>query len=59
MYVCMYCVNRYPAGVANRWQSITNYMNVQLKPTVSFSQEECLRFAYKLANNPQLIGIGK
>ncbi len=55
----MYCVNRYPAGVANRWQSITNYMNVQLKPTVSFSQEECLRFAYKLANNPQLIGIGK
>eukprot|EP01036_Dinobryon_divergens_P023927 gene23927-32325_t len=39
--------------------SITNYMNVQLKPAASFSQEECLRFAYKLANNPQLVGVGK
>ena len=46
-------VSRYPAGSANRWVSITNYMNVQLKPTASYSQEELLRIAYVLAHNPQ------
>jgi DnaJ family protein C protein 2 len=45
-------VARYPPGSPNRWQSITNYMNVQLKPTVSFTQDELLRAAYNLAHNP-------
>lgn len=46
-------VSRYPAGSANRWVSITNYMNVQIKPAVSYTQEELLRIAYVLAHNPQ------
>ncbi len=47
------CVSRYPAGLPARWTSITNYMNVQLKPVDSFTQDECLRAAYNLAHNPQ------
>lgn len=51
------CVARYPAGSPNRWQSITNYMNVQLKPTDSYTQDELLRTAYNLAHNPQDIKV--
>jgi DnaJ family protein C protein 2 len=51
-------VARYPAGVPNRWQSITNYMNVQLKPTESYSQDELLRAAYVLAHNPNEMKVG-
>lgn len=46
-------VSRYPAGSQNRWVSITNYMNVQMKPTESYTQDELLRAAYVLAHNPQ------
>ncbi len=45
-------VARYPAGSPNRWQSITNYMNVQVKPVVSYTQDELLRTAFKLAHSP-------
>lgn len=51
-------VARYPAGVPTRWQSITNYMNVQLKPTESYTQDELLRAAYVLAHNPNEMKVG-
>jgi DnaJ family protein C protein 2 len=47
------CVSRYPAGLPARWASITNYLNVQIKPTESFTQDEVLRAAYTLTHSPQ------
>lgn len=43
------CVSRYPAGQANRWVSITNYINVKFNPAVSYTQDEVLRAAYKVS----------
>lgn len=51
------CVARYPAGLPARWASIVNYMNVQIKPTESFTQDEVLRAAYSLAHNPQDVRV--
>lgn len=53
------CVRRYPAGSPNRWVSITNYMNDQLKPTHPkdasvmwlFEVDECLRAAHNAVKN--------
>lgn len=42
-------LRRYPAGIPNRWVSIANYMNDQLKPEFSFDPEECLVAAYLLS----------
>lgn len=52
------CIARYPAGSANRWVSITNYMNVQMKPAESYTQDELIRTAYLLAHNPQDMKMG-
>lgn len=49
------CVQRYPPGSQNRWVSITNYMNVQMKPTESYKEDELIRAAYVLAHNPQSV----
>lgn len=46
-------VARYPPGTPNRWQTITNYMNVQLKPAQSYTQDELLRAAFNLAHSPK------
>lgn len=43
------CLSRYPAGQANRWVSIVNYINVKMAPAVSYTYEEVLRAAYKLS----------
>jgi DnaJ family protein C protein 2 len=43
------CLKRYPAGSANRWTNITNYVNVKLNPAVSYTQDEVLRAAYKVS----------
>lgn len=51
------CVARYPPGSPTRWVSITNYMNVQLKPTELYTQDELIRAAYVLAHNPQDIRV--
>jgi DnaJ homolog subfamily C member 2 len=40
------CLVRYPAGQANRWVNICNYINVKLNPAVSYSPEDTLRMAY-------------
>jgi hypothetical protein len=42
-------LRRYPAGVANRWVLVSNYLNDQLKPECSFDPEECLIAAYLLS----------
>jgi DnaJ family protein C protein 2 len=49
------CVQRYPPGSQSRWVSITNYMNVQMKPTESYKEDELIRAAYVLAHNPQSV----
>jgi DnaJ family protein C protein 2 len=46
-------VARYPPGTPNRWQTITNFMNVQMKPAQSYNQDELLRAAFNLAHNPK------
>lgn len=43
------CLSRYPAGSANRWVNITNYVNVKHNPAVSYTQDEVLRAAYRLS----------
>jgi len=43
-------VQRYPAGFANRWGSVTTYLNGLVKPAEPFTESEILRTAYKLAN---------
>lgn len=46
---------RYPVGFADRWLAIANYVNVTLKPTESFSQDEVLRVSYLLSVSPDKI----
>ena len=43
------CLARYPAGQANRWVSITNYINVKMNPAASYTQDETLRAAYNVS----------
>ena len=42
-------LRRYPAGFPNRWVSVANYLNDQLKPEYSFDAEECLIAAYLMS----------
>lgn len=46
-------IARYPVGTPNRWEAITNYMNVQAKPEVIFTQDELIKVAYILAHRPE------
>lgn len=39
------CLSKFPAGTANRWETISNYLNSQLKPNVPFEKNEVMRAA--------------
>lgn len=43
------CLKRYPAGSANRWVNIMNYVNVKTDPAVSFTQDEIVMAAYRMS----------
>ena len=38
-------LSRFPAGTANRWETICNYLNAQLKPEIPFEKNEVMRAA--------------
>lgn len=39
------CLAKFPAGTANRWETISNYLNSQIKPNVPFDKNEVMRAA--------------
>jgi hypothetical protein len=41
-------LRKYPAGVTNRWISLSQFLNYELKPEHSYEAEECLIAAYTL-----------
>jgi DnaJ family protein C protein 2 len=44
------CLVRFPAGIQNRWETISNYMNLQLKPVRPFDKNECMKSAQNAMN---------
>jgi DnaJ family protein C protein 2 len=44
------CLTRFPAGTANRWECISNYMNLQLKPSKLYDKTECQKSATNAIN---------
>ncbi len=39
-------VSKHPAGLTNRWELITKFMNDQLRPQVLFTQDELIKAAF-------------
>ena len=44
-------VAKYPAGYANRWGCVSTYMNDQLKPSLLYTQDECIKTAFNAGKN--------
>lgn len=44
------CLVRFPAGIQNRWETISNFMNSQLKPKRPFDKNECMKSAQGAMN---------
>lgn len=47
-------VAKFPAGQTNRWGLITQFMNDSLRPTVPYTQDECVKAAFNAAKNVQV-----
>eukprot|EP01035_Chromulina_nebulosa_P018460 gene18460-24169_t len=46
-------VAKFPAGLGNRWGCVANYMNDAIKPMELFTEDECIKVAFKAAKNLQ------
>lgn len=47
-------VAKFPAGQTNRWGLITQFMNDSVRPSIPYSQDECVKAAFNAAKNVQV-----